>query len=265
MLLWSRRGRALARGAFLVLFVALFGFPVATVALMAIARGWNGTLPSGLTLEHLGQALQGAGRASLVTSLVTGLLATAVSLVVGSWAALARRGVGRRGQRLVDALFLVPIAVPSVVVGLGLLVTFSRPPLALNGLPVLVIVAHAVLVTAFAYGNISAALARVDHSYADVAASLGARPRTVLLRITLPLLTPALVAAAGLSFALSMGELGATFLVYPASWVTLPVGIFSLSDRGQSLDAAASTVVLLAATLAVLVLMSRIRTRASYR
>ena len=81
----------------------------------------------------------------------------------------------------------------------------------------------------------------------------------VLVRITLPLLLPALGAAAGLAVALSMGELGATVMVYPATWKTLPVTIFGLTDRGQVFQAAASTTLLLAVTLLALMVLGRIR------
>ena len=54
-----------------------------------------------------------------------------------------------------------------------------------------------------------------------------------LAHVTLPLIAPYLIAAFGLSFALSMGELGATVMVYPPGWVTLPVAIFGLTDRGD--------------------------------
>ncbi len=162
-------------------------------------------------------------------------------------------------------LFLLPIAVPSVSVGLGLLVAFSRPPLLLNGTPYIVLIAHVVLVSAFAYGSVSAGLARLPVHYEQVAASLGGRPAYVLFRVTLPLITPSLVAAAGLCFALSMGELGATIMVYPPDWVTLPIGIFALTDRGVVFDGAALTMLLLAVTLTVLIVVSRIRTRASFR
>ena len=80
---------------------------------------------------------------------------------------------------------------------------------------------------------------RVAQAYRQAAESLGAGPVRVLLRITLPLLLPALGAAAGLAVALSMGELGATVMVYPATWKTLPVTIFGLTDRGQAFQAAA--------------------------
>lgn len=83
----------------------------------------------------------------------------------------------------------------------------------------------------------------------------------MLTRITLPLLRPALGAAAGLAIALSMGELGATVMVYPATWKTLPVTIFGLTDRGQVFQAAADTTLLLAVTLVALLVVGRIRRR----
>ena len=95
--------------------------------------------------------------------------------------------------------------------------------------------------------------------------SLGAGPIRVLFRVRLPLLLPALGAAAGLAVALSMGELGATVMVYPATWKTLPVTIFALTDRGQAFQAVACTTILVLVTLLALVLLGRIRGRAALR
>jgi 2-aminoethylphosphonate transport system permease protein len=159
----------------------------------------------------------------------------------------------------------MPSAVPSVSVGLGLLVAFSRPPFLLNGTVWIVLIAHLVLVSAFTYGNVSAGLARLMPEYEQVADSLGARPFYRLRRVTLPLIAPYLIAAFSLSFALSMGELGATAMVYPPGWVTMPVGIFALTDRGDVFQGAALTILLAASTLIVLIGLSRISTRASPR
>lgn len=266
MLVHSKLGRAFAWLLFVLLFVPIFGFPLGTVLLMGVAQDWNSVLPSGLTLTHLLDAVENTGRISLLTSLETAALASVVALVVGTWAALAARQASARFRVVVDGAFLVPIAVPSVVIGLSLLVGFSRAPFRLNGLPLLVVIAHVVLVMAFAYSTASAALSRVDPAYAQVAASLGARPAYVLRRVTLPLLTPALIAGAGLSFALSMGELGATIMVYPANFATQPVTIFQITDKSADfLSGGAYTTVLLAATVLVLGAMSLIRTRASQR
>lgn len=127
------------------------------------------------------------------------------------------------------------------------------------------IIAHTVLVTAFAYQSVTAALARLDPAYEQSAAGLGARPAYVLWRVKLPLLLPSLTAAAGLCFALSMGELSATMMIYPPDWLPLPVQIFAVTDRGSLFAGAALAVALMATTLLVLLGVSRIRTKASYR
>jgi len=59
-------------------------------------------------------------------------------------------------------------------------------------------------------------------------------------------------------FALSMGELGATVMVYPPGWVTLPVDIFSLTDRGEIFTGAALTMVLVVVTLGLLLALERV-------
>jgi 2-aminoethylphosphonate transport system permease protein len=155
--------------------------------------------------------------------------------------------------------------VPSVVVGLAVLVAFSKPPVLLNGTSSIVILAHTILVTAFAHQSVSAAIVRLDPAYEQAAASLGARPAYVLWRVKLPLLLPSLTAAAGLCFALSMGELSATMMLYPPDWMPLPVRIFTATDRGSLFGGSAVAVVLMATTLLVLLAVSRIRTRATYR
>jgi 2-aminoethylphosphonate transport system permease protein len=159
----------------------------------------------------------------------------------------------------------MPSAVPSVSVGLGLLVAFSQPPLLLNGTTTIVIIAHLVLVSAFSYGNVAAGLAHLPPDYEQMAESLGARSFYRLWHVTLPLITPYLLSAFSLSFALSMGELGATVMVYPPGWVTMPVGIFALTDRGDVLTGATLTVVLVAVTLIVLGALALVPNRAAHR
>ncbi|WP_171166231.1 ABC transporter permease [Streptomyces sp. I05A-00742] len=265
MLVHSRAARCLAWAVFFVLFLPVFALPFLVIVAASFATRWSGALPSGATTAHYRAALRGDALDALTTSLLTALAASALALVLGTWAALAAGGLRARGRRVVDGLFLLPVAVPSVVVGLSLLVAFSEPPLLLNGTPQIVVVAHTVLVTAFAYQSVTAALARLDPAYEQAAASLGASPAYVLLWVKLPLLLPSLTAAGGLCFALSMGELSATMMLYPPDWLPLPVKIFAFTDRGALFPGAALAVVLTGTTLLALLAVGRIRTRASYR
>ncbi|NBE52065.1 ABC transporter permease [Streptomyces boluensis] len=265
MLVHSRKGRWALWALFLLFFVPLFALPLLVIVAASFSTNWSGAFPSGPTLGHYAAATRGDALRALTTSLVTALTASVLALVVGTWAALAAHALSKKGKRLMDALFMLPVAVPSVVVGLAVLVAFSQPPFLLNGTRWIVILAHTVLVTAFAYQSVSAAVVRLDPAYEQAAASLGARPSYVLWRVRLPLLLPSLNAAAGLCFALSMGELSATMMLYPPDWMPLPVRIFTATDRGSLFTGSAVAVVLMGATLLVLLAVSRIRTRASYR
>jgi 2-aminoethylphosphonate transport system permease protein len=265
VLVWSRTGRAGAWLLIAVLFGVIYGLPAVVIGLASVAGQWNGVLPSQLTLAHYADALHGDSGANLRVSLLTGVLASAIALVIGTWAALGLRRMRGVSRRVLDIAFFIPSAVPSVSVGLGLLVAFSQPPVLLNGTVAIVVVAHVILISAFTYGNVSAGLARLGPELEQMAESLGARPGYRLRHVTLPLVTPYLIAAFSLSFALSMGELGATVMVYPPGWVTLPVGIFALTDRGDIFEGAALTILLAVATLVVLVGLSHIPTKAAPR
>ncbi|MEU1409294.1 ABC transporter permease subunit [Streptomyces sp. NPDC005728] len=265
MLVHSCKGKWAVWAVFLVLFLPLFALPLLVVLGASFATHWSGVLPSGLTTAHYRTATRGEALQALTTSLVTAATASLLALAVGTWAALAGEALKKRHRRILDALFVLPLAVPSVVVGLSVLVAFSKPPMLLNGTRWIVIVAHTVLVTAFAHQSVSAAITRLDPAYEQAAASLGARPAYVLWRVRLPLLLPSLTAAAGLCFALSMGELSATMMLYPPDWTPLPVLIYAATDRGALFAGSAVAVVLMAATLLVLFAVSRVRTRASYR
>ena len=262
MLVWSRSGRTLAWVIAALLLGVLFFAPLAVIMMASFAGQWNGALPTGMTLAHYRDTLTGDAAHAIRVSLATGLFSSVAALVVGTWAALALRLQGERWQKRLGWLFFVPSAVPSVSVGLGLLVAFSQRPLLLNGTVAIVMIAHFVLISAFTFGNVSAGLSRLSPDFEQIASSLGARPAYRLRHVTLPMIAPYLLAAFGLSFAMSMGELGATVMVYPPGWVTLPVTIFSLTDRGDVFSGAALTIMLIAVTLVLLLGLERMSSKA---
>lgn len=256
MLVWSRGGKAFAWGIASLLILVIYIVPLAVIVAASFAGQWNGVWPSHFGLGNYANALHGQPGLALRASLITGVVASAIALISGTCAALALRNLFGVPRRVLDLVFFMPSAVPSVSVGLGLLVAFSRPPVLLNGTTAIVVIAHLVLVSAFSYGAVSAGLMQLPPDVEQMAESLGARPGYRLRRVTLPLLMPYLAAAFSLSFALSMGELGATSMVYPPGWMTMPVSIFALTDRGDIFEGAALTVILIIATLAMLAIVS---------
>lgn len=210
-----------------------------------------------------------ADDASLTTvlrlSLVSGALATALALATGvplGW--LLARG-SFRGRSIVRALALVPLALPPVVGGLALLLAFGRrgllgAPLEDAGIILPFTLTAAVLAQAFValpfvVLAVEAAVASVDRDLEDVAASLGAGPVRVFVRVTLPLARPGLAAGAALAFARALGEFGAT-VTFAGSvrgkTQTLPLAVYDVLQRDRD-QAVLLALVLLALSALVIV------------
>ncbi len=211
--------------------------------------------------------------AALGLSLQTSLTSTLVCLVLGVPLALVLARTEFRGQRLLRSLVLLPLVLPPVVGGIALLYTFGRQGLLGAGLDVLgihvafstaaVVLAQTFVALPFLVVSLEGTLRTFGQRYEAIAATLGARPSIVLVRVTLPLVLPGLVSAAVLSFARALGEFGAT-ITFAGSLQgvtrTLPLEIYL--QRIDDPDAAiALSLVLVMVAIVATVITSRISER----
>ncbi len=194
-------------------------------------------------------------------SLLFGTSATLVALVVGGLAATAAT-VGRGWiTGAVDRALMVPLGTSAVTVGFGFLIALDRP-LDLRGSPLLVPLAQALIATPFVVRTLLPVLRSIDQRLRDAAAVLGASPLRVWREVDLPIIGRALLVAAGFSFAIAVGEFGATVFVARANLPTMPVAIFRLLGRpgvanfGQAM---AMSTLLAAITAAALLAIDRLR------
>ncbi len=248
----TRAGLAAVFGASAVAVLS----PLVALAISAFRRV-DGT---GWTLAHLGSLLEaptGVATVSATVALRNSLLfagaSTVVALVVGFCFAYA---VARGGHGWLDRLSLLPIATSAVTLGLGYLLVYPR----LAAGPVGIVLAHALIGFPFVTRALLPSLRAVPRSLRDAASSLGAGPERRLLRIDLPLLRPAFVAAASFAFAVSMGEFGATLVLRRPAWSTLPVAIFDRLGRPGAANygaALALALVLMVLTAVVIVIFER--------
>jgi thiamine transport system permease protein len=157
---------------------------------------------------------------------------------------------------------MLPLGVSAVTLGFGFLVTLDRPPLDLRSSAYLVPVAQALVALPLVVRTVAPALRSVDPRQRQAAASLGASPLRVAATVDLPALWRPLLAATGFALAVSLGEFGATSFLARPDRPTLPVVIYQLVSRPGELNfgmALAASVVLGALTVAVMVLVERLR------
>ena len=217
-------------------------------------------LPPAYTLNNYATLVQDPVRLRpLANSIWLATVATVAAVLIALSAALlsARRATGAR--RVIEGLLALPWAVPGTVFAIALATAFSvREPLAgrfvLVGTLWILPLAYVVRNLPITSRAISAGVRALDPSLDEAAASLGAGRRRTLLRVTLPLLRPALLAGASLAFVTAFGDFVTSSMLY--TYDTRPISLEILSSLRQA-DvgvAAAYGVVLMLVSAAVFAL-----------
>jgi thiamine transport system permease protein len=243
------------------LLAVFLGLPLAVLVERSFALGEGYGLGAYEALARPQSALLVSPWEAIVNSAVYAIAATMIAVVVGGLAAYA---IADRRSRLLDGLVLLPLGASAVMLGLGLLIAFDTAPVAFRGEPWLVPVAQALVAIPFVVRIVAPALRAIDPHQREAATLLGAAPSRVRREIDLPIVSRGLAVAAGFAFAISLGEFGATVFLARPDNPTLPVAIFRFLGRPGELNVAqayALAVVLMAMTIAAVLLVDRIRIR----
>ncbi len=252
----ARRERKPAPGAwgyvyagFALVVLSAAALPNVAVVLLASSSDWYETvLPRGPTLDHFRSAL---AHPLVVPSIARSLryvaLSTAIDLLLGfaiAWVVVRSNAPGRK---LLDALAMLPLSVPGLVLAFGYLaISREGRPLAMfdpaHDPTVLLVVAYAMRRLPFVLRSAEAGLLQINRSVEDAAQSLGAAPPRVMWRVTLPLVLPHLLAGGLFAFALSMLEVSdSLILAQQQSHFPITKAIYELSQligEGRLLAAA---------------------------
>ncbi len=246
--------------------VGLLGAPLGTLVLRSFRDGGRWSLAHYRALTTtIGRALPVPVWSGIRNSIVVALEASLLALVLGVLVTLVvsrrpRKPLARRGLRVLDSVFMLPLGVSAVTVGFGFLVTLNRPPLDLRSSMVLVPIAQAIVALPLVVRSMLPVVRAIDPRMREAAATLGASPARVLVTVDLPFLARGLGIAAGFAMATSLGEFGATSFLARLDRPTLPVVIFRLIGRpGEaSFGAAIAASVVLAALTATVMLLAEL-------
>lgn len=189
-------------------------------------------------------------------SLKVAAIATSISIVLAVAAALPLARRPEAWARAVEAFFLSPLMLPTLAIGLALLMLFN---LTGGGLSFWTLVAGHVAITApYVFRTTTASLVQLDGALFECARSLGASPLFLFRTVTLPLIFRGVAAGAFIGFMYSFDNVAVSLFLSDARSEVLPIRMWHLIESSLDVRAAAVSGVLIAATLVMMVVMERV-------
>lgn len=240
-------------GITVILVSALLLLPALLIVPMSLSSGTTFQFPPpGWSLRWYENLFADAGwRAAVVTSLQVSALVTPLALVIGTAASLALHRMTRKARIVGLGVLVSPLAIPNILIALAAYAFFLQ--LGLSGTIQGLVFAQTALAVPFVVIAVWARLQGYDRSLTSAALSLGASHFTIFRSITLPLITPGIVAGAVFAFVSSFDELVIALLLQGPGVVTLPVKMFdSVVEEADPTITAASTILVVAVSTAVL-------------
>lgn len=238
----------------LTCFVILYA-PIVTLVMYSFNAGESVALWEGFSWRWYSAAWENTQvQEAAIRSLVVATFASAISTVLATMAALGTTRTGPfPGRTFIYVLINQPLMVPEIVTAVALLIFFASIKIATgySGLGYL-IAAHAAFCVPFAYLPIRARLESMDPTLEVAAADLYASDWLAFRRITLPLLTPGIIAGAMLAFVISLDDVVITEFVKSAGQDTLPTYMLGQLRRMISPEVNAISTALLAITVVLL-------------
>jgi putative spermidine/putrescine transport system permease protein len=196
---------------------------------------------------------------ALKSSLIIAIAATALSMVLGTLAALGLARSSFPYRAWVMAFLISPMIVPVVITAVGMYFFFAN--LGLNNTYFGIILAHTALATPFVVITVTATLIGFDQSLIRAGASLGASPMIVFRKITFPLILPGMISGALFAFITSFDEVVVVLFIASPDQRTLPKQMFSGIREQISPTITAAATMLVVAAAAMLVTVELLRRR----
>ena len=226
-----------------VLFISLLLFsPLLALILRSVSIGGAFSLVNyqSLTEKSRGSLLFITPLESIWNSLRFAGIAMLLALFLGT---ISSYLINYRGRfaKLLDPLFMLPLATSAVTLGFGFIIALDEPPLNLRASWIIIPISHTLVAMPFVIRSVLPAIRAVPKNLHEAGRVLGAKPHELWLTIDLPLISRGLVVGATFAFTVSMGEFGASLFVAQRDSITMPVVIYRLigdpvlSSYGQAL------------------------------
>jgi spermidine/putrescine transport system permease protein len=196
---------------------------------------------------------------ALMNSLVVATISVFFAGIMGTLAALGLSRFTFKGKGAYRALLLLPIIIPEIAMAVSALILFVSIGMKLGLASI--IVSHIVFCVAYVTITVMGRLEGMDRKLEEAAQDLGASPVMAFFRVTLPILSPGIIAGCLLAFVLSLDDFIVTQFTAGVGSTTLPLRIFSLVKFGVSPEINALSTLLIAATVGITLIAEGVRSR----
>lgn len=264
--------RAGTRRTLQALTVAVFAFfyaPIALLVVFSFSDNRNVGVWGGFTLDWYRDFAESSNtQDALWNSLQIAVVATLVSVVLGTLAALAIERFRFRGKSLLDALLYLPVIIPDVTMAVMMLLFFAQAAEWFGfskGFGTITL-SHIAFNISFVSIVVRARLSGMNTRLEEAAMDLYASRWQAFRHVTLPLIAPGIAGGALLAFTLSLDDVVITQFVAGPGWTTLPVFVFGLIRKGVTPLINAVSVVMLVMSMALVVAslaFERVRTQST--
>lgn len=212
--------------------VAIALLPQIYIVNMSFRNYKNAVLQPGYSLVNYRKALEKMLTRSVCNTMIVSFAALAIILIA---AILIAYLVVRRSSVLtntIDTISMMPYIMPGSVVGIALVVAFSRKPLVLTGGLLIMVIALAIRRMPFTSRSATAAMMKIPISIEEASLSLGASNLETFGKITVPMMSSGIVSGAVLSFVSIITEMSSGVILYNNNTITLTIGTYSCISSG---------------------------------
>jgi putative spermidine/putrescine transport system permease protein len=255
---WEALSFRLAMGVVALVALVLLVAPTAVVITVSFTSGFSLRFPPpGYSLRWYGELLDAWQlHFAAMNSLKVAAWTTALSVVLGTLAALAIARSPKWSAKLLDSFFMSPLVLPALAFGLAGLMFFSALGLPVS--PMTLIIGHTVVCVPYLVRNTVAALSQLDPSLLECSASLGADRIYTFRRITLPLILPGILAGGFIAFMSSFDNVPVSLFLRDAATDMLPIRMWQDLEGKLDVTIAALSGVLIVFTIALIMVMERL-------
>lgn len=245
--------RRLLATAFVYAVVFVAALPIVTVVVSSFLESKHSVITGNFTIEGYLQAPR--LWSSLLNTLMFATVATLLCVVFGALVGYVTARFRTRLASFIDLMSMMPYAVPGVVLGIAFALCFAGAPLFLGGTAAILILAYFVRRLPYSIRSTSAMLSQMGTQTEEASINLGVAPGKTFLRITVPMMTPALMSGALLTWATVAREFNATVILYGSRTTTMSVEVFREVLYGNFGNASVVGTVLIAVSIVPIVIL----------